>query len=120
MIFTFPLPVNLANSRLHWRTKHMAKKAWTVRTNNLLLAKLLPSRPPAPWPKAIITAHIATGNTMDFDNMVARCKWAIDWLVTSGYLVNDHPSNLRWSGMPTQEIVRKAQPFLRITLEADV
>lgn len=120
MEFVFPLPVNLANSRLHWRTKHAAKKTWMSRVDLLVSAKLIPSPPSEPWHKAILTVHIATGNTMDADNMVSRCKWAIDWLVTRGYLLNDDPKCLRWSGMPTQEIVRKPNTFyLLLTLEQE-
>ena len=118
--FVFPLPVNLANSRMHWRAKYAAKKSWMDRTDMLVLTKLIPSPPTEPWQKAVVTVHLAMGNTMDFDNMVARCKWAIDWLVTRGYLLNDNPKCLRWSAMPTQEIVRKPNTtYMLVTLQQE-
>ena len=88
MKFTFPMPVNLANSRLHWRSKHKLKKAYWDRCDMLQLIGKLPP-PGQPLRQANATVHFYTHNLMDESNAMARLKWIEDWLVTRGYLVVD-------------------------------
>ena len=116
LTFTMPLPDNLANSRLHWAVKHKRKTAFWLMCDMLRKGKVFPKPPKEPWNKAEIAVHMTLGNTMDTDNAVARCKQAIDWLVTRGYVVDDKPKHLIWAGMPTQRVSRKNAPQLDITL----
>lgn len=53
---------------------------------------------------------------MDEDNLTARAKWVLDWLVTRGYLTDDKPQNLRLL-KPRQRIDRKNK---RIEVELTV
>lgn len=117
LLFTMPMPDNLANSRMHWAVKSKRKNALWAMCDLLVKGKVLPKKPKEPWKKAQITVHMTLGNVMDTDNAVARCKQGIDWLVTRGYLVDDKPKHLIWTGMPTQRVSRKNSPELSITLE---
>ena len=120
------MPPNLGNTTYgHWRVKHKARTAYLTSCDWLLLAagKTLPDAefhvpppPPAPYPSAIITAHLRLGAAMDEDNLFARIKWAQDWLKTRGYIADDRRTNLTWSGIPTQTISRKHVARLTITL----
>jgi hypothetical protein len=115
--FEFPLPANLGNSRLHWRAKHRAKKAYWATLDALVMAKRLPKPPTSPLPKARVTYHWRVYNRLDRDNLAFRAKWVNDWLTTRGYVLADTEDALQWVGMPTQEIDRK-EPGLELTLEA--
>lgn len=118
-----PAPPNLANSRMHWRVKHNKKVAYwrTLTTLHLgaggIQASPFPKTPRNALTKVRITAHFVLGNTMDQDNLMARCKWPIDWLKEAGYLVDDSPKHLTWTGIPTQEVSRKTPPTLTLTVE---
>lgn len=114
MRFTFPLPPNLANGRMHWRTLTRKKTAYNADCDVLQLHELPP--PPAqPFARATIAVTLTVGAQMDHDNAVARCKWPIDWLVTRGYLVDDKPKHLSWTGFPLQR-VRRSEHGVDITL----
>ena len=118
MVFVLPLPPNVANvasGRSHWRYKHEAQKKYRVACDMKVLARLAPKAPVKPFALATVSAHLATWNPMDDDNAMSRCKWALDWLVTRGYLLDDRKKNLTWAGIPTQEINRKS-PSLTLTL----
>jgi hypothetical protein len=118
LTFTFPLPPNMTNGgRLHWRTKHRKQKLWQAACDTLQLTKVLPPPPKRPWAQAAVTATLTMWNPMDHDGAVSRCKWAIDWLVTRGYLVDDSASCLTWTGMPQQVIDRKHPASLTLVLE---
>jgi hypothetical protein len=64
-----------------------------------------------------MTATLTLYNAMDHDGAVSRCKWALDWLVTRGYLVDDGPAILTWTGMPQQVVDRKLPARLTVVLE---
>jgi hypothetical protein len=115
-VFQLPLPPNLANSRMHWRVKSNQKKAYEETLSMLLHAKQLPALPAEPWKNATVRAELTLGNHMDDDNAVARCKWALDWIVRAGYLEDDRRSNLKWGAFPEQIVSRKLTPALTITL----
>lgn len=106
MKITLPLPPNMANSRMHWRVKQKEKKAYFAACD--LVSLTWKGEPDAPW-KAVITPTLYCGGRMDMDNAFARCKWPVDWMVRSGYLVNDNPAHLEWE-MPRQVVSRK-QPY---------
>lgn len=109
-----PLAPNLTNGRGHWRVRERQRDAY-----NLLCcgARVGVKRPPAPLPKARISATLYVWNPMDFDNLMARLKWTLDWLRADGWIADDSPRHLEWVGMPGQEIDRK-RPRVVITLEA--
>lgn len=104
---TLPLPENFSNSRAHWRTKLRKKKAYWAACQKLLDAKLIKKPPRKAWEQTIITAHFRLWNTSDQSNLMARMKWPEDVLVRFGYIVDDAPKHLTYSGVPTQEIARK-------------
>ena len=76
----------------------------------------LPKPPRKPWKKARIHIDAYLFNRQDMDNLFARFKWAVDWLVREGYIRDDRPACLEWAGLPSQSIDRKNQR-LEITLE---
>ncbi len=116
LVFRFPLPPNNGNQRGHWRTRHAAHVAFRDACDLLQAGAVLPPPPAQPWQKAVVSASFVTYNAMDVDGSVSRCKHAIDWLVTRGYLVDDKPKHLSWAGMPDQRVSHKNTPELLITL----
>jgi Holliday junction resolvase RusA-like endonuclease len=115
MTITLPLPPNLGNGRLHWRTKQAKRRAY--QTNALILMAMESKIPAKPLPKARVTATLYVHQRMDADNLFARLKWPLDCLVRSGWLEDDGPDHLEWAAMPTQVVDRK-NPRIEITLEA--
>lgn len=111
---TLPLPPNLANSRQHWRVKLNAKKEYWKRLDLVHAAKLLP-RYDVP-PVVTVSAAIVVGGLMDTDNLFARLKWALDWLVANGYLPGDRPDQLIWADIPTQTVKRRKDGAYSLTL----
>lgn len=117
MIVDLPLPLNKANARHHWRTTLKAKKDYWHLCSMLLSLGRLPQPPKMPPLKSVITCHVVVGNVMDLDNLIARLKWGVDWLVANDYLRGDSPEYLEWGAMPTQE-ARRGVPYRAIfTLE---
>ncbi len=114
MRFVLPLPVNLGNARMYWRKKTRLKRDYGLECTVAMRLKW-PVRG-EPWKRATISAHFYVWNLMDDDNAMARLKWPLDWLVTSGYIVDDSRKVLTWSGLPEQTIDRKNQRLV-ITLE---
>jgi hypothetical protein len=112
---TFPMPLNLANSRLHWRTKHRHKVAYWAACDALVKpdAWLLNT----PIARAVARAELVCWSTSDQDNAMSRMKWIMDWLVTRGYLAGDDPKRLTWAGLPSQRIDRKVPAHIVLTLE---
>jgi hypothetical protein len=114
MRFVFPMPPNLANGRMHWRVKHKAKTDyWRILDFG---QRLFPRLPDKPFEKATISVVLRLGHAMDDDNAMARVKWALDWLVTRGYIVDDKRKNLKWEGLPEQIVKRDGCYRLEITL----
>jgi hypothetical protein len=115
--FTLPLPPNMANGRGHWRTRDRTRKQYLAQCDEAQLRGLVPPPPPKPLPRALLTAHLTLGGAMDDDNAAARCKHAIDWLVTRGYLVDDRRTCLKWTGFPTQTVSRSMPSGLTLHLD---
>lgn len=114
--FVLPMPLNLANSRAHWRTKHKARQQYMRTLDGLLLVRALPPVPRQPIDQATVWATLHLGAWMDDDNAVARCKWPLDWLVRAKYLEDDRRSVLRWGAFPEQYVSRKVHPMLLLTI----
>jgi hypothetical protein len=118
----------MANSRMHWRVKQKAKKAYwelcgivrVILTEEERKAKYGPGGdngmgpPPA---KAKVRATIYCGGRMDHDNAMARLKWPIDWLVSARFLAGDKPSQLEWH-WPIEQVVKRNQQY-RVELELE-
>lgn len=118
LTFRMPLPLNLANARLHWAVKDKARKAYLAHCDLLQSGGILPPPPAVPLQKATLAVAMTLGNAMDDDNAIARIKWAQDWLVSRGYIAGDSRKHLKLTGLPTQRISRKNEPCLELTLEA--
>lgn len=118
MKITLPLPPNLANSRMHWRVKQKAKKAyWESCSIYSAISCHIREAVADAWPKAKVRATIYCGGRMDHDNAIARLKWPIDWLVEARVLVGDKPSQLEWH-WPIEQVVKRNQEY-RVVLEIE-
>lgn len=98
---TFPMPVNLANARMHWAQKNRRHNDWKLRA--LVIERALRVRPKRPMARVRVTAvmHVGRG-IMDHDNAVARLKWCLDFLKERGVIVDDSPKHLTLAGIPEQ------------------
>ena len=117
MKLVLPLPVNIANSRLHWAAKHKKKKAYWEHLDILVILNRLPPAPDTPYQSADLVFDWFVWNKLDPDNLGARKKWILDWLVTRGYLADDRESNVTLTDLP-QTIDRKCPRVLIEVLEA--
>ena len=116
MKLTLRLPTNIANSRMQWAQPNRARKTYFEFCDVLMMSKLVPEPPQEPPEKAKVRLSFFLHNRMDEDNLTARAKWVLDWLVTRGYLTDDKPQNLRLL-KPRQRIDRKNK---RIEVELTV
>jgi hypothetical protein len=114
LVFIFPMPLNLANARLHWRVKHNARVAYFATLDQLQAAKEIHPPPPQPFAKGRVYSTMTLGNRMDHDNAMARHKWILDWLQSRGYVAND--KHLDWPQMPGQYISRREPSRIVLTL----
>ena len=89
LLFEFPLPENLGNNRMHWRTKNAKKKEYYAMLDGLVSLRHTPLPPKKPWHKAEAEIQMRTLRRMDQDNAHSRLKWIRDWIETRGYVVND-------------------------------
>lgn len=111
LLLTLPLPANRANSRWHYMTESRIKRHYYDQCL-VRYAKL----PKVTLERARVTVRLYVHQKMDDDNLMARLKWPVDWLVIRGFIVDDKPDVLEW-GPVTQEIDRKNQ---RIEIELEV
>ena len=128
MEVVLPMPINLANARLHWRTRLEHKKRY-YETLDLMASvhrkvgfpEELPFRVPQP-PAMVyagrlwVDAHLVLGNLMDDDNAMHRMKFVLDWLVTRKYIAGDSRKYIKWRDVPSQEVSRKQPSHVRLTL----
>lgn len=115
MKIVLPLPPNRANARWHWRTENKKKSDYYWRA----LVHGICRSPVKPYARARITATLYVWNKMDEDNLMARLKWPLDWLVLNRFITDDGPKVLKWTGLPEQVVDRKNQR-IEIELEAIV
>jgi hypothetical protein len=112
---TFPMPVNLANARLHWREKARRHQAWKMLA--VVRERGLRGRH-RPMQRLRVTAVLYHGGAvMDHDNAVARLKWCLDLLRERGLIVDDSPRHLTLTGIPEQRAGRPRRVVL--TLEEE-
>ena len=94
------MPVNLANTRMHWRTKFARHQAWKLRA--IVEEKQLRGQH-QPMERVRVTALFTVGRVlMDEDNCVARLKWPLDLLKERGLIVDDALPHLTLAGIPEQ------------------
>lgn len=115
---SLPMPPNLANARMHWRVKERERVAYLARCDTLQGLGLVPDPPPQPFTRAELRSVMRLGAAMDDDNAMHRHKWALDWLKTRGYIVDDRKKCLRWAGFPEQRVKRNNDYWLDLTLTA--
>jgi hypothetical protein len=83
LTLVLPLPPNVLNARMHWRTKLNAKKDYFTQLDWLQDLGSIPEPPRVPFTKATITARMVVGAEHDDDNAMARAyKLPLDWLKT--------------------------------------
>lgn len=111
-----PLPPNLNNLRLHWRTRLKAKKDYMYMCELGACQFLAPVSWPVAPEKVQISAHFVLGGRSDIDNLFGRLKFPLDFLVRSHILKDDGPKHLEWVGIPTQEVTHKKPYSLTLTL----
>lgn len=111
---TFPLPVNLANARLHWAAKLRRMHEWQNRA--IVHERGLRGRHRRmERVRATAVYYIGRAERMDDDNAVARLKWPLDLLKARGLIVDDKRPHLQLAGIPEQ---RQGTPRrLELTLE---
>ena len=112
MKFILPLPPNLANGRMHWAAKNRKRRVYMLTCR----AWKIPRRPVEPLTRARIRATLFVFNRMDRDNLTARLKWPVDFLVQRGYILDDSEDVLEWAGLPSQQIDRRHQ---RVEIELE-
>ena len=101
LTLTFPMPVNLANSRMHWAQKHRRHNDWKARA--IVAERGLRVRQRRPMEHVRVTALMYVGRVlMDHDNATARLKWCLDFMKERGLIVDDAPKYLTLTGIPEQ------------------
>jgi Holliday junction resolvase RusA-like endonuclease len=115
LTLVLPLPLNIANSRLHWAAKLKKKKEYWARLETRRDARLIPWPPLASPSKASVQIVMHVGARMDRDNLYARCKWPLDWLKGWGYIAGDREDQVEL--VVTQKVDRKNQR-MQVTITA--
>ncbi|MGA7270148.1 MAG: hypothetical protein WB239_03665 [Acidimicrobiia bacterium] len=114
MKLTLPLPPNLLNARMHWRTRHAKTEAYYQQCTLWAVAGKCPRAPLQMPEKAEVRATVYLWSLMDEDGLTGRLKWPIDWMVYQGYLTDDKPKNMSLA-KPAQYIDRK-NPRVELTV----
>jgi hypothetical protein len=115
MQLTLTMPANVANARGSWHVGHRAKKRFYRESDERQLVGLVPRPPADPLTSAHVRVRFHVHNLLDPDNLYARMKHVLDWLVTRGYLADDDVDTV--SLEVSQEIERKDKR-VEITVEA--
>ena len=118
VILSLVLPLstpNLTNGRRHWRALAADKKKYYELADGWQLTGKTQPPPQHPFGPCHIAAIMHVGAKHDADNLLARFKWAGDWLESRGYVVNDR--DLVWRGIPEQVAKRGVEYRIELTLE---
>lgn len=99
LVFVLPLPTNLGNARMHWAAKVNAKKSYWATLDVGVITKRLPRPPLVPFTRAVLDVELHHTHDTDQDNREARLKFALDWLVSRGYIVDDTDEHLQRTGL---------------------
>lgn len=103
VVLTLPMPLNLANARLHWLRKNRKRDEWMTRA--IVAEKQLRGRHrPMQRARVSVVMYIGKhgGGMMDDDNCTARLKWPFDLLKARGLIVDDKRPYLTLEGIPEQ------------------
>jgi hypothetical protein len=84
---------------MHWTAKHRAKKEYWGYLDAAVTVKRLPRAPKRPYTKARLDAELHHTHDTDNDNREARLKYALDWLVSRGYVADDSDRCLERTGL---------------------
>jgi hypothetical protein len=112
--YTFPMPPNLANARMHWAVKLRCHGEWKARAvvgDRRLRGRHRLLR------RVRVTAVLYPRMRMDDDNAVARLKWCLDLLVERGIVVDDRRPYLELTGIPEQRLGSRP-PRVELYVEA--
>ncbi len=121
IVLTVPMPRNISNGPFSNRfAVNAAKKRYWEHLD--LLAAVgpkgqIPPPPPEPFERAKISSVMYLGAAMDEDNAMRRHKWVADWLRRRGYIRDDRPRNLKWTGFPAQIVKRADRYRIVLTIE---
>jgi len=110
-------PPNLANARWHWHMKTRLKKKYWKAQDERQLVGLVEPPPSRPFERVSVHALFSLHNRMDPDNLHARLKWALDWLKSRGYIVNDSTKVIERLTVD-QQIDRKRPGRLVLVIDA--
>lgn len=101
LTFTFPMPVNLANARMHWAVKLRKHNEWKTRA--MVGERGLRGRhKPMACVRVTAVFYLGRGPFCDADNITARLKWPLDFLKERGIITDDGPRYLTLAGIPEQ------------------
>lgn len=115
MTIIMPMPMNLGNgSHGHWSSLYGKKKRYWSDLDMRQLTKQIPLAPHSAFNFVRVSSVMYLGARMDYDGAMRRHKWPMDWLTTRGYIVDDSPKHVEWTGFP-QQIIKRGQ-FYRIEL----
>ena len=117
VVLSFPMPPNLANSRMHWRVKHKEKRAYWDALDLRAFTGELPSGAIPPFSRVALSSTMTLWAPMDDDNAMARHKWVLDWLTKRMFWLDDSRKTVRWKNVPKQVISRKVPSSITLTLE---
>lgn len=118
LVLRLPLPLaRQGRADAHWSFRYRNKKKYVLSCDSLMWAKRLPCPPEKPFSKVRISVVAHVYNPNDDDNLMARCKWALDWMKTRGYIVDDRRKCVQWANVPEQVIDRSGPATLTFTLE---
>lgn len=117
-----PMPHNVANGRLHWRSKHRIKQQYWILCDMLLSDRDIPAPPATPFVRSRCTITLKLcGRTMDRDNAYARVKFPVDWLKSRGYIVDDNERafdlTVRQERVPSRGLVGLVVDLEELTVE---
>ncbi len=84
MKITLPLPPNRSNARWHWRTEYRKKLDYWLRCD--IVRDVSDVEHAKRWK---VNATLYLWAKMDPDNLSARLKWPLDWLVHESYIRDD-------------------------------
>ena len=116
-----PLPPQMGNWRGQWFVKEAARQAYFGHCRTLAALGLLPEHEDSirGWPEySVITVTVYVQRLHDYDNLVARLKFAIDYLEREGYIQSDSPKHLKYSAMPEQVLANGTPPRVEIEITA--
>lgn len=116
-MLTLPVPLSLANTRLHWAAKVRAKHEWQARA----LAtepRLLRDRPAKPLEAVEIVAVFYLVRKRDPDNAAASLKWVLDLLVQLGWLKDDNADVVRGLTVRQSRVSRRSEQRVTLSVES--